>query len=393
MRLFNSLTRQVDEFVPINDKHVTIYVCGITPYDTTHLGHAFTYISFDLLVRTLQFFDYTVTYTQNVTDINDRDKDILQKAKEQNTSWDKLAAYWTEKFLLDMQSLNWTPPTNYLFASEQIPQMIEIIQQILSHGAAYVVHGGVYLDIEKVSDYGRLSKLPHNEMLTVAKEFDEDLTNPDKRHPLDITLWRPATDGQPLHIPSFDSPWGKGRPGWHIECSTMALTSLGTQIDIHGGGIDLIYPHHEDEIAQSIQATQESFFAKYWLHTGTVHINGEKMSKSLGNLVLVDDLLKTYSPDAIRWVLLSHHYRKAWEYNEQEFKDAEKSLQTLISRINAPDDKPSITNYKDLAREFLSADLNSPKLLTQLRDATSQPVSVQEAEDINGILLMMGFFL
>lgn len=392
MRLYNSLTRQLDVFSPIKEKQVTLYVCGITPYDTTHLGHAFTYISFDLLVRFLQSQNYTVVYTQNVTDINDRDNDILKRAKDQNTTWEKLADFWTEKFLSDMQKLNWIQPTNYLYASKQIPQMVHIIERIIAHNKAYIKNGGVYLDREKVANFGKLSRLTPDEMLVIAKNFDEDLENPDKKHPLDITMWRPTSENQPAHIPSFDSPWGKGRPGWHIECSAMSVSSLGDQIDIHGGGIDLIFPHHESEIAQSESATNKIPFAKYWMHTGTVYIHGEKMSKSLGNLILVSDLLKKYSANAIRWVMLSHHYREKWEYKEEAFMDAEKILAKIEKTLTASSiERKEETNYQQIANELLANDLQAPELLKKLSEITA--LSSQEKEEIKTILEMLGFRL
>lgn len=299
LRLYNSLTRKKEEFILLNDKKVTIYVCGITPYDTTHLGHAFVYISFDVLIRYLKFKGYKVTYTQNVTDINDRDKDVLQRAKEQNISWQKLSDYWTKRFLNDMKTLGWIMPTNYLKASENLNSMINLIKKIITNGYAYIKNGSVYFDISKKQDFGKLSRLTNDEMLKIAEDFDEDIKNPDKKNPLDITLWRASSKNQPPHIPSFKSPFGMGRPGWHIECSAMSMSTLGDQIepfdtlrvngehyrtiDIHGGGIDLIYPHHEAEIAQSEAASRKTPFVKFWLHIGSVSYRGKKMSKSLGN--------------------------------------------------------------------------------------------------------------
>ncbi len=394
MQLFNSLSRQKEKFEPINEKKVNLYVCGITPYDTTHLGHAFTYLSFDLLIRFLRFQGYTVSYTQNVTDINDRDNDILKRAQEQNTTWDKLTEFWTNKFLTDMKTLNWTVPTNYLFASEQIPSMVSLIEKIINNGFGYVVNGAVFLDINKVTDFGKLSKLTREEMLQRAKDFEEDLDNPDKRNPLDITLWRPSTPNQPPHIPSFESPWGKGRPGWHIECSAMSINSLGEQIDIHGGGIDLIYPHHESEVAQSESGTLKKPFAKYWLHTGTVYINGQKMSKSLGNLILISDLLKKYSANAIRWVLLSHHYREKWEYLETEFANAEVIINQVIANLqNNTNEKTNAQMYKEKAIILLSDDLHVPELLKILADSSTQSLSQTQKQEITEVLQMLGFIL
>ncbi len=365
MQLFNSLTEKKEQFKPIDKNRVTLYVCGITPYDTTHLGHAFTYVSFDLLVRYLKYKGYNVTYTQNVTDINDRDNDILKKAKEQNIPWQELATYWTKRFLDDMEKLNWIKPTNYLKASQQIGPMITLIQRILKKNIAYQVSGGVYLDISKISDYGKLSKLTREQMFQLAKDFEEDIENPNKKHQLDITLWRPTDKHQPAHIPSFESPFGLGRPGWHLECSAMAISSLSEHIDIHGGGMDLKFPHHEDEIAQSESATGKIPFAHFWLHTGTVKYKGEKMSKSLGNLVMTADLLKKYSPNAIRYVLLSHHYRDSWEFVEKELVTAEEKIALFKKTLTGVSGNASLRNKPNL-RELESIfddDLNSPKVL------------------------------
>lgn len=353
-----------------------MYVCGITPYDTTHLGHAFTYIFFDTLLRYLRYQEYLVTYTQNVTDINDRDNDLLKRAQEQNISWSKLAEYWTNHFLRDMQALNWVMPDNYLFASKHIPQMLHIIDKLKQNGLAYEVHGGMYLDIMKDKDFGKLSRLTQEQMVKRAKEFEEDVDNPDKHHPLDITLWRPTQTGQPMHIPSFPSAYGKGRPGWHIECSAMAISSLGEQIDIHGGGIDLIYPHHESEIAQSEGATGKKPFAKYWIHTGTVMYHGEKMSKSLGNLVLVSDLLKKYPAEVIRLVLLSHHYRSPWDFVESELDVAQSYLQVLQKALQKESTIPRTKDVIASDPELVEGERSNP-----LQDQKSGATKHREAFD------------
>jgi L-cysteine:1D-myo-inositol 2-amino-2-deoxy-alpha-D-glucopyranoside ligase len=398
MQLYNSLTQTKETFTPLADKKVTMYVCGITPYDTTHLGHAFTYVAFDTLVRYLLFQKYNVNYTQNVTDINDRDNDMLKRAQEKHMTWQELSTYWTQQFLDDMEKLNWIKPTNYLYASKEIGNMIELIKKILNNTAGYVVNGGVYLDIEHAHDFGKLSKLNKEQMLSKAKEFEEDLDNPDKKHPLDITLWKPAKDDQPSHIPSFASPWGKGRPGWHIECSTMSISSLGEQIDIHGGGIDLIFPHHESEIAQSESATQKEPFAKYWIHTGTVSINGQKMSKSLGNLLLVKELLKKSSPNAIRWVLLSHHYRDNWQYNEKELENAEKSIDVVKHALSQK--FTDATNQTSLLRDgvlaYMDDDLNTPEVLNLFEQA-AKTVEISKnlplQSQLRELYTMLGFTL
>jgi len=355
MTVYNSLTNKLEVFTPLRPKKVSIYVCGVTPYDTTHLGHAFTYISFDVLIRYLKFKGFDVTYTQNVTDINDRDKDILERARQQNISWRDLAKFWTDKFLLDMKALNWIKPAHYLKASGNIPFMVVLIQKLLVNGLGYSRNGSVYLDVTKKSDYGKLSGLTGKQMLKKAKDFDEDIDNPDKRNPLDITLWRAVDPHQAIHIPFFDSPFGKGRPGWHIECSAMSISSLGEQIDIHGGGTDLIFPHHEAEIRQSEGATGKIPFAKYWIHTGQVAYQGEKMSKSKGNLVMVSGLLEKYSANAVRWLLLSHHYRKNWEFREEDLADAQSKIESLRGKLH--------DGKEEEFSQIMDNDLDTPEAL------------------------------
>lgn len=380
MKIFNSLTQKLEEFQPINDKKVTIYVCGITPYDTTHLGHAFTYIFFDALIRYLKFKGFKVTYTQNVTDINDRDTDILQRAKEQGISWSELAELWTKRFLKDMTVLNWTKPTHYLKASEQIPSIIRNIEKLLQKRLAYQIAGSVYLDIAKFSDYGKLSRFSKKTMFKVSKDFEEDLECPEKRNPLDITLWRASSPDQPKHIPSFSSPFGLGRPGWHIECSAMALSTLSEQtisgersrtIDIHGGGKDLIFPHHEAEIAQSEGVTGRIPFAKYFLHTGNVFFKGEKMSKSKGNLVLISNLIKKYSANAIRWLLLSHHWRESWEYKEEDLKKAQTNVEAVEQALASQGQALERKTVQQFS-QILDQNFDTPKALQFLLKLAKQ---------------------
>lgn len=372
MHLYNSLVRKKELFIPLNKNTVTLYVCGITPYDITHLGHAFTYLSFDILVRYLKYLGFKVIYAQNVTDINDRDKDILERAKQQNIPWKKLAEVSTKKFLEDMRHLNWIMPTNYLKASESINSVIFFIKKLLANGFAYEVKGSVYLNIDKDRQYGKLSRLNQEKMLEIAKNFDEDLDNPDKKNSLDVTLWRAATPDQPEHIPSFASSFGKGRPGWHMECSAMSMSTLGEQIDIHGGGIDLLFPHHEAEIAQSEGATGKKPFVRYWMHTGNIFYRGEKMSKSKGNLVLVSSLLQKYTANALRWLLFSHHYRESWEFKEKELDKAEQTFARLAKLISQ---KRSSADNKILWQMFANAmndNLDTPKTLLLIKNAAEK---------------------
>lgn len=371
MEIYNTLSNTLEQFKPISENKLNIYICGITPYDTTHLGHAFTYLSFDVLIRYLKYKGHSVNYTQNVTDINDRDNDILKRAKEQNVKWQDLSKYWTGKFLDDMKFLNWVAPTNYLYASEQIDAMVNIAQELLDNGSAYKVNGSVYLDINKDKDYGKLSKINRSKMLKIAEDFDEDIENPDKKNRLDITIWRRSQEGQPIHIPSFDSPFGKGRPGWHLECSAMAISSLGEQIDIHGGGRDLIFPHHEAEIAQSEGATGKVPFAKYWMHAGQVSFKGEKMSKSLGNLVMVSDLCEKYSANAIRFLLLSNHYRLDWEYKEQDMEKASGKMDKIEKAVSSGLTDLDVDPTRNL-EQLIENDLNTPAVLEFVYQNLSQ---------------------
>lgn len=392
-RLYNSLSKKKEVFSSLSPKKVSLYVCGITPYDTTHLGHAFVYISFDILIRLLTYKGYEVCYTQNVTDINDRDNDILKRAKEQNTAWQKLAEYWTGRFLGDMKSLNWVMPRNYLYASKNLNSMINIIKKLLKSGYAYNKNGSIYFDILKKKDFGKLSKLTRKQMLKIAKEFDEDIENPDKKNPLDITLWRATTKNQPEHIPSFESPFGPpavgGRPGWHVECSAMAIESLGKQIDIHGGGIDLIYPHHEAEIAQSEGATGKIPFSKFWMHIAQVSYQGKKMSKSLGNLVMVSDIIKRYSSNVIRWYLISHHYRQSWEFFENDLNKSKNDFTQIFRYIK--NQKSGIESEDKYFDKFISAvenDLNTPLALEIIKSLCKNQGS---ALVIRKTLSLLGF--
>jgi len=281
MKLYNSLTQDQTLFTPVGDD-VTLYVCGITPYDTTHLGHAFTYVTNDNLVRYLEYTGYTVTYVQNVTDIDD---DILRKAAEIGEDWWALGNRWTRHFIDDLITLNVRPPDFFPRASDVVSEMHTLIQSLLAAGYAYESAGNVYFQVDKWPPFGKLSKLPATEMLPVANERGNFPDDPHKRDPLDFVLWQAQKGGEP----AWESPWGKGRPGWHIECSTLASHYLGDSIDIHSGGADLIFPHHECEIAQMEPVTGREPFVRYWLHTAMVRYQGEKMSKSLGNYIGIDE--------------------------------------------------------------------------------------------------------
>jgi len=357
MKIYNTLSRKKEIFVPINNKEVNIYVCGVTPYDTTHLGHAFTYVSFDSLIRYLKFKGYKVNYTQNVTDIDD---DVLRKAKETNTNWIELGNFWTDKFLKDLNFLNVLSPTNYVKATGSIEKIIEIVGDLISKKLAYENKGNVYFNVNKFKKYGELSKYTKEQMILISKERGGDPSDILKKNPLDFILWQKTKKGSPF----WQSPWGKGRPGWHIECSAMINTYLGKQIDIHGGGRDLVFPHHESEIAQSESYTGKSPFVKYWMHTSMVIFEGEKMSKSLGNMVMVSDLSKKYSANAIRFLLLSHHYREPWEFDYSEIDEIQGKVLEIEKALNKKliNDK-NTTDYVKRFETFMDDDLDTPKTL------------------------------
>jgi len=289
--------------------------------------------------------------------------------------------------LKDMQYLNWILPNNYLYASKQINEMISLIKKLIANKSAYETGGNVYLDINKDKEYGKLSKLNFAEMLKIASDFDEDLENKDKKHPLDITLWRSKEKNQPVHIPWFDSIYGKGRPGWHLECSAMAISSLGEQIDIHGGGKDLIFPHHEAEIAQSEMATGKVPFARFWVHTGQVSYRGAKMSKSLGNLVMISKLSRKYSSNAIRFMLLSNHYRNDWEFKEELIVDAQNKVGKIEKYLKLGKKHELDLTFK--IKTCLEDDLNMPMVLKMIYEN----IEKIDTEKTKKLLISLGFIL
>lgn len=373
MKLYNALTENIETFVPQKDP-ATIYVCGITPYDTTHLGHAFTYAAFDILIRYLEFKGYSVRYVQNVTDIDD---DILRKANEVGEDWQTLGNRWTAHFIQDMQALNVRPPDAYPRATDVIPGIIESVQKLLEKNVAYESGGNVYFDLATWPAYGQLSHLPPEEMLAVANERGNHPDDPHKRHPLDFVLWQAQAPGEP----AWPSPWGPGRPGWHIECSTMSTSLLGPTLDLHGGGADLIFPHHESEIAQSEGTTGQHPFVRFWLHTAMVRHEGEKMSKSLGNLVMVRDLLKEWSPDALRLYLANHHYRSAWSYDTAELAEAERLARRLRKAVTIASGSGPGLDISDSQTSFNQAmddDLDTPTALEQVQKLAGEIIEAAQ---------------
>lgn len=382
LRLFNSGSGRKEQFKPLKSKTVSLYVCGITPYDTTHLGHAFTYITSDALVRYLKFKGFAVNYTQNVTDIDD---DILKRAKKEKKGWVELGDIWTKRYITDIKSINILRSTHYVKATDSIPRIIAMVSKLRESKFAYQSGGNVYFDIKKFPKYGQLSHYTEKRMKILLKERGGDPKDPNKKNPLDFILWQGAKEGEP----SWKTPWGKGRPGWHIECSAMINQYLGKQIDIHGGGKDLIFPHHESEIAQSESFTGKSPFVGYFMHAAMVEYEGEKMSKSLGNLVMISELIKTHSPNAIRWMLLSHHYRAAWEYTAKEMKKAD-NYSRMIDKIKSKTKKTVINKSAvDKFVKIMDNDLDTPAALELIAPLLKKG----DASTARFLLGVLGFFI
>jgi L-cysteine:1D-myo-inositol 2-amino-2-deoxy-alpha-D-glucopyranoside ligase len=362
LRIYNSMTGKKEIFSSDTGK-VGLYVCGITPYDVTHLGHAFTYTFFDVAVRYLRHLGYRVTYVQNLTDIDD---DILKRAKKEGKDWRWLAEENTRKYLEDMRWLNNLQPDLFPRATDHIKEIIEIVMELQIKGKAYEKNGNVYFNIDSDNDYGKLSKLSREQMLPIANERGNIPDDANKRDPLDFVLWQRRKPGEP----SWPSPWGEGRPGWHIECSSMSTKYLGETVDIHGGGGDLIFPHHESSIAQSECATGVQF-VRYWMHTGMLRYEGEKMSKSLGNLVLVSDLRKRYGPNIIRICLLSHHYRSQWEFNEDEIKKGAEESE-LLRKVwlvqSGMGESLDISEYEKGFFDAMNDDFDTPLAIESLKN-------------------------
>lgn len=368
LTLFNSLTQKAQIFKPIHKDKVLMYVCGITPYATTHLGHAFLYVQFDALRRFLIHKGYVVNYTQNITDVDDS---ILEKAKEVGRNWKELGDYWSDQFASDMKKLNVIPPTNYIKALDSISKIIETVSKLIKDGFAYKKKDNVYFEIKTFPNYGKLSKLNRDQMIILSRKRGANPDDPLKKDPLDFILWQKSKEEEP----SWDSPWGMGRPGWHIECSAMIYQYLGEQIDIHGGGSDLIYPHHESEIAQSESFTHKHPFVKFWVHAGMVGYKDEKMSKSKGNLIMVGDLLNKYSPNAIRYLLLSNHYQINWNYSDLKIEEAQKKvdrIEKLIKVVNQY--KLNSTKDPKFSKfvHYLEDDFSTQKALLVLEELVNQ---------------------
>ncbi|MDQ7843476.1 MAG: cysteine--tRNA ligase [Armatimonadota bacterium] len=322
LRLHNTLTGRIEEFVPREPGRVAIYICGPTVYDSAHLGHMRAAVVFDVLRRFLEAQGYTVRHVQNITDVEDK---IIARARAEGVSVEAITSRYIEEYHRAARALNILPPHIEPRATEHIPEMIEMIQGLVGRGFAYYAEGDVYFDVTKHPGYGKLSRRTLDELRAGARVEPGEF----KRHPADFVLWKRAKPDEP----SWDSPWGPGRPGWHIECSAMSLKYLGMGFDIHGGGDDLIFPHHENEIAQSEAYAGRTPFARYWVHNAMFQISGAKMSKSQHNYVAIADALAHYPPEVIRYLLVSVHYRKPMEYDPARFEDARRAVERIRSAL------------------------------------------------------------
>ena len=362
LRIYNSLSRKKETFVPVSKEKVKMYVCGMTVYSDAHIGHARTYLAFDVIRRYLEYKGYNVVYVQNITDVDDK---IIAAANNEGIDPLKFSEKYTERCLSDLEKLGIKKADIYPKASDAIPDMIEMIQQIIDNSYGYQANGDVYFSVEKFNDYGKLSGQNIKEIKAGARIEPGEL----KKSPLDFALWKAAKPGEPF----WDSPWGNGRPGWHIECSTMSSKFLGLPFDIHGGGMDLRFPHHENEIAQAEAATGKKF-AKYWLHIGLLTVNGEKMSKSLGNIVNIRELIKKWDPEIIRMFFAQAHYRSPPDFNEKSLNDIKKSLERIYRLKEKLEELSSNYNEYDInklskeEKEFLTITNNFEKKFESAMD-------------------------
>ncbi|MGH9031731.1 MAG: cysteine--tRNA ligase [Acidimicrobiia bacterium] len=345
---------------------VRMYVCGITPYDSTHLGHAATYLGYDLLIRRLEELGHEVRMVRNVTDVDDS---ILPKARELGVNYLELADAELVRFQADMDALGMRPPVAEPRATQAIDGMIDMVARLLDSGHAYLTHGTVYFDVSTFPRFGELSHYSHEHMVRLARARGGRPDDPHRREPLDFVLWQASLPDEP----AWRAPFGVGRPGWHVECSVMSTAALGNTLDLHGGGTDLIFPHHECEIAQSESVTGERF-SRHWMHSAMVSYEGEKMSKSLGNLVFVSDLLKANDPRAIRLALMRHHYRAGFEWYDTDLDEGTALLHRLLVAAERPDGADP-RPFAERVRGALDDDLDAPRALEALDDLASAVLS------------------
>ena len=394
LKVYNTFSKQKEAFYSLVPKKVSLYVCGMTVYDFCHLGHARTLVAFDIIIRYLTLLGYEVKYVRNITDVDDK---IIKRAQQNKEDVTEFAQRYIQALHEDCECLHLLLPDEEPRATIYMPKIIQLIQRLCDLGYAYVgSNGDVYYHVNQFRQYGRLSHRDLEGMLAGARiEVSEA-----KQDPLDFVLWKLAKPSEP----SWDSPWGKGRPGWHIECSVMVLETLGSRIDIHGGGSDLIFPHHENEIAQSEAVTGETL-ANFWMHVGMLQIDKEKMSKSIGNTFTIREILKVYHPEVVRYFLISNHYRSPLHYDDQTLKVASLALQRLYIALRglliSPSNMNSMHEHSEYYNKFIMAmddDFNTPEALAVLFDIAKEinrqkETDIQRATDLAGLLVFLGSLL
>ncbi|MFK8019247.1 MAG: cysteine--tRNA ligase [Pseudomonadales bacterium] len=394
LQVFNTLTRRKEEFVPLNGNKVNMYVCGITVYDYCHLGHARMLVAFDVIARWLRQRDYELTYARNITDIDDK---ILRRAAESGVPFRELTAKFIDVMHEDEARLSITPPDIEPRATEYIDEMRVLIKSLIDNGSAYAAENGdVYFSVKSFAGYGKLSGKKPDELLDGARIEIGEL----KRDPRDFALWKGANPDEPADA-HFDAEWGRGRPGWHIECSAMATANLGDSFDIHGGGQDLVFPHHENEIAQAEAATHQHF-AKYWLHNNAVRVDHEKMSKSLGNFFTIKEILDKYDAEVVRYFLVSSHYRTPINYSEDNLKNAQAALQRFylaLADVNATTGNANCPTGVEAWNKFQVAmddDFGTPEALAVIFDVArrlnvaKQDGDADTASDLAAVVIRLG---
>lgn len=376
--IFNTLTREKTLFKSIKPGQVDIYVCGVTVYDFCHIGHGRTFSTFDTIVRYLRYLGYKVNFVRNITDIDDK---IIRRAHENQENWTALVERMIQKMHDDFSALNILPADLEPRATEHIDEIIEITEKLINRGHAYVAsNGDVLFSVESFEEYGQLSKQNLDNLLAGAR-VDVEMT---KRNPMDFVLWKSAKPNEP----SWSSPWGEGRPGWHIECSAMNAKQLGTHFDIHGGGSDLMFPHHENEIAQS-RCAHDGPYVNYWMHSGMLMIDQEKMSKSLDNFFTIDDVLKSYDGETIRYFLLSGHYRSQLNYCDENLTQARSSLERLYTALKDTDENVAAAGAESYVERFKTAmndDFNTPEAYAVLFDLAKEinRLKAEKTVDVDG---------
>lgn len=362
LRIFDTLTREKQVFEPIDPDHVRLYVCGPTVYDYAHVGNARPVVVFDTLVRVLRHIYPKVTYVRNVTDVDDK---INARAKESGEQISEITKRTHQAYLDDMGALNAAKPDIEPRATEHIAEMIAMCESLIEQGFAYAAEGHVLFSVEKFDEYGKLSRRDRKEMIAGARVE----VAPYKKDPADFVLWKPSSDD----IPGWESPWGRGRPGWHIECSAMSTRYLGENFDIHGGGSDLVFPHHENELAQSCCANKGSSYAKYWMHNGHLMVEGEKMSKSLGNFITVHQLLESWPGEAIRLAMMGTHYHQPINWTEDNLRQAKEALDRFYTALRQSSDvTPENMPVPRAVLEALCDDLNTPLAISEFHNLVTR---------------------